>query len=173
MPSKCRFPKPTDCIGQVYDERPPIEINCCAGCYPCLYICNENLAYDDDWELLINGTYIGDFNSTNNPDATIILPAFMNGKTINGAGAFGCANPAYYTWIYTTELDAIESEYSFTMRLQNIRGNNNFGTIKAICARLEIDDTVTLVNVGGSFTYENPVPYVVGAKLRYRLKYNT
>lgn len=171
--SRCKSPKLSDCIGQLYDGRPPVEINCCSGCYPCLYICNENAIYDDDWELLINNVYIGDFTSTNNQDATIILPNFMNGKTINGATSFGCANPAYFTWIYTNELDTIESEYAFTMRLKNIRGNGNLGTVKAICARLEIDDTVTLVNVGGSFAYNSPNPYVVGSKLRYRLKYNT
>jgi hypothetical protein len=95
----------------------------------------------------------------------------MSGSTINGAGNFGCANSSYYTWIYTSILDDILPRYVVTMRLKNIRGAGNYGTVKILCARPEIDDTVTLVNVGGSFNYSNPSPYVVGSKLRFNLTF--
>lgn len=151
---------------------PPIPVNCCATCYPCIYICNENAAHDDDWKMYVNSTYIGMFTSEDRQDAVIALPAIFAGKTVNGATSFGCSNPSYFSWIYTDTLDVILRRYSFVMKLDRIRGNSNAGTVKILCAKLELDDTVTVGPVGGSFTYGDPTPYVVGAQLRYSLQFN-
>lgn len=162
--------KPSACGACILE--PPIPVNCCATCYPCIYICNENSIRDDDWKMYINSTYIGMFVSGNTPDATIVLPSIFSGKTVNGATAYGCNNPSYFTWIYTDTLDVILARYSFVMKLDVIRGSGNLGTVKILCAKLEEDDTVTVGPVGGSFTYGNPTPYVVGSQLRYSLQFN-
>jgi ferredoxin len=148
---------------------PEVLVKCCATCYPCIFICNSNAIQDDTWDLLIDGTLVGQHAAGNEYRATIVLPDLFTGKTINGHTGRGCN---IFTWINTTALDTIKNKYILNMRLAVIMGSGNLGTVQILCARPEIDDTVTLMPTpGGTFTYTDPDPYVVGTSVRYPLRF--
>ena len=169
LKGRCSDPRPTDCSGQTYDTRPPIAVNCCNDCFPCIYLCNDNAIFDDDWDILLDGTFLGTYTSTNSHyDSLIILPFSMSSLTITGQNTFGCNDPAHATFIFTPLLDVIKSRYVLTMRLKTIRGQGNYGTVKILCAKPD----GSLIAVGGSFTYGSPSPYTVGKSVRYNLGFN-
>jgi hypothetical protein len=148
---------------------PYTPVKCCPTCYPAIFICNSNAVQDDTWDLLIDGTLVGQHAAGNEYRATIVIPDIFSGKTINGYTGRGCN---LFTWITTDKLDVIKYKYLLEMRLAVIMGSGNFGAVEFLCARPEDDDTVTLLpDPGGSFTYGNPTPYVVGTTVRYPLRY--
>jgi hypothetical protein len=148
---------------------PEVLVKCCATCYPCIFICNSNAVTDDTWDLLIDGVLVGQHAAGMEYRATVVLPDLFTGKTINGFAGRGCN---VFTWINTTALDTIKKRYILNMQLAVIQGYGNLGTVQILCARPEDDDTVTLLPTpGGSFTYSDPSPYVVGTKVRYPLRF--
>lgn len=148
---------------------PEVPVSCCATCFPCLFICNANAITDDDWDLLIDGVLVGKHVARMEYRATVVLPQSMAGKTLNGIDGRGCN---VFTWINTPQLDAIKSRYLLVMRLAQINGSGNYGTVQILCAKPEDDGTVTIATApGGQFTYANPTPYQVGVSVRYPLRF--
>ena len=175
--------KPTEAEGLVVSAAPRLEptvcndcqlepevpVSCCATCFPCLFICNANAVTDDDWDLLIDGVLVGKHVARMEYRATVVLPQSMAGKTVNGIDGRGCN---VFTWITTPQLDAIKNRYLLVMRLAQINGSGNYGTVQILCAKPEDDGTVTIATApGGQFTYGNPTPYQFGVSVRYPLRF--
>jgi hypothetical protein len=75
-----------------------------------------------------------------------------------------------YDETYAPELNNVTGGNSIRLRmtLAEIKGFGNFGTVKFVCVCIA-DGVATLGDIGGDFTYSNPDPYVVGARLDYRV----
>jgi hypothetical protein len=138
----------------------------CTCPHVAVLICNSNAITDDRWTVSLNGRVAGEYNVGNEQRAMLILPELAQGLTITGRPG-PCT---VYDETYAPELNNVTGGNSIRLRmtLAEIKGFGNFGTVKFVCVCIA-DGVATLGDIGGDFTYSNPDPYVVGARLDYRV----
>jgi hypothetical protein len=146
-------------------RKPAVGVVCTCP-HIAVLICNSNAVTDDRWTVSLNGRAAGEYNVGNELRAMLILPSLAEGLTI--AGRPGPCT--VFDESYAPELNNATGGRSIRLRmtLAEKNGSGNFGTVQFVCVCIA-DGVATLGEVGGSFTYGNPSPYVVGSRLDYRV----
>ena len=90
-------------------------------------ICNANAAKDDNFDILLNGTYIGDVNLNANAQVGSIFIADLNPSiTVSGAD-FAC--PISNMVVYRFDPSLLQTNNVISMVNTQVNNNGNYGTV--------------------------------------------
>jgi hypothetical protein len=146
-------------------RKPAVGVVCTCP-HIAVLICNSNAITDDRWTVSLNGRAAGEYNVGDELRAMLILPDVAEGLPVTGHPS-PCT---VFDTTYAPELTNRTGGRSLRLRmtLAEIKGFGNYGTVQFVCCCVAAG-LVTMGDIGGSFTYGNPSPYVVGSRLDYRV----